>query len=376
MAIDLRVLRVGVVSPFPPTRCGVGRFSHALCRTWRRLAPNLDLRVNRIVTGSDAMVPDELVEAVFDPSSLTAVRSVARRLAHNDVVLIHHEFGIYGPAGGRAVVDLTEDLRVPVVSVLHTVLAQPSNEHRQIIEALAGNGPLVVPTETARSRLLGTHEVGTEAVEVINHGTSWTPAPMPPRRRRKVISWGLLRPGKGIERALEALALIDLDPPVTYDIVGQTHPRVRERYGERYRHSLEELTRYLGLEKQVRFVDRYVPDEELQWMVANADVAVLPYDDPDQICSGTLVDAIALGKPVVATAFPHAREALADGAGYAVEHHPNALAAAIVRLLEDDEAYVRAADQAARQAPAHSWEKVSVAYTQTLHRARASVGVA
>lgn len=360
------------MSTFPPTRCGVGRFSDALCRVSRVLAPNLDLRVNRVVTGSDTMVPDELVEAVFDPSSLTAVRSVARRLARNDVVLIHHEFGLYG----RAVVDLIQDLEIPVVSVLHTVLARPSSEHRQIIEALAGHGPLVVPTETARNRLLGTHEVETEAVEVINHGTSWTPVPMRPRRRRKLISWGLLRPGKGIERALEALALIHLEPPVTYDIVGQTHPRVRERHGERYRHSLEELTRYLGLEKQVRFVDRYVPDDELKWVVAHADVAVLPYDDPDQICSGTLVDAIALGKPVVATAFSHAREELADGAGYAVEQDPDALAVAIVRLLEDDEAYERAAKQAARQAPAHSLEKVSVAYAETLHRARASVGVA
>lgn len=374
--MDLRELRVGVVSSFPPTRCGVGKFSEALCRVWRVLAPNFDLRVNRIVTGSDAMVPDELVEAVFDPSSPAAVRSVARRLDRHDVVLVHHEFGLYGPGSGRAVVELTEDLGVPVVSVLHTVLARPSGEHCQIIEALAGNGPLVVPTETARERLLGTHEVGPAAVQVINHGTSWTAAPVRRGRRRKLISWGLLGPGKGIERALQALALLDLDPPATYDIVGQTHPRVRERYGERYRLSLEELTRYLGLEEQVRFVDRYVPEDELKWMVAHSDVAVLPFDDPDQICSGTLVDAVALGKPVVATDFPHAREALADGAGYAVDRNPDALAAAIARLLVDDEVYAHAAQRAARQGPAHAWEKVSASYAEALHRARAGVGVA
>lgn len=375
MAIDLRELRVGVVSTFPPTRCGVGNFSAALCRMWRVLAPNLDLRVNRVVTGSDPMVPHELVESVFDPSSPTAVRSVARRLAHNDVVLIHHEFGLYGPDSGRAVVDLTNDLRVPVVSVLHTVLTRPSAEHCQIIQALADDGPLVVPTETARRRLSDTHQVGTEAVQVIEHGTSWTPVPMRPDPRRKLISWGLLGPGKGIERALEALALIDLDPPVTYDIVGQTHPRVRERHGERYRDSLEELTRYLGLEKQVRFVDRYVADEELKWMAAHADVAVVPYDDRDQVCSGTLLDALALGKPVVATAFTYAQEKLADGAGYAVDHDADALAAAVVRLLEDDNTYAEASKHAARQASGHSWEEVSVSYAEVLHRARAGVGV-
>lgn len=375
MAIDLRELRVGVVSTFPPTRCGVGRFSDALCQAWRVLAPNLDLRVNRIVTGSDAIVPDELVDTVFDPSSPAAVRSVARHLNENEVVLVHHEFGLYGPRDGEAVVDLVQDVKVPVVSVLHTVLSGFSDSQARIVQALSGNGPLVVPTDTARQRLAGLHPAPPLEVRVIEHGTGWTPAPAGRRRRRRIITWGLLGPGKGIERAIEALALIDLEPPPTYDVVGQTHPRIRERYGERYRHSLEELVRDLSLERQVRFIDRFVPDDELRWMVANADVVALPYDDVDQACSGTLIDALALGMPVVATEFPHARELLSDGAGKPVPPDPNDFAAALVHFLEDEKAYRSASNRALQQAAGHSWEGVCTGYTEVLHQARAGVGV-
>jgi glycosyltransferase involved in cell wall biosynthesis len=375
MGIDLRNLTVGIVSTYPPTRCGVGRFSHALCRMWSVLAPNFDLRINRIIAGPEVMGADDLVEAFFDPASPTAVRSVSRRLARTDVALVHHEFGIYGPSHGRAVVDLVRDTAVPVVSVLHTVLARPSTEQRRIVESLSAKGPLVVPTETAHLRLLRSHDLDAESVRVIGHGTAWSPTPLRRARRRKLISWGLLGPGKGIERALQALALITMDPPVTYDIVGQTHPRVRERYGERYRHELEELTRHLGLDHRVRFVDRYLSDDELMRAVAGADVAVIPYDDPDQVCSGTLLDALGLGKPVVATSFPHARELLSEGGGSAVERTPEALAEAVVRFLEDDDAYAKAAQEAARQGSLHTWQKVSVAYADTIHRARLGAGV-
>ena len=93
--------------------------------------------------------------------------------------------------------------------------------------------------------------------------------------------------GRGGHRAgPEAVASIDLDPPVTYDIVGQTHPNVLARYGQSYRRSLEKLVEKLGLEDQVRFIDRYVSDEELEEMVAAADLVVIPYDNSEQVSSG------------------------------------------------------------------------------------------
>jgi len=68
--------------------------------------------------------------------------------------------------------------------------------------------------------------------------------------------------------------------------------------------------------------------------VASADVVLLPYDSTDQVTSGVLVEAVAAGRPVIATRFPHAVEMLKDGRGILVPHQdPTAIADALRTVL-------------------------------------------
>jgi glycosyltransferase involved in cell wall biosynthesis len=177
------------------------------------------------------------------------------------------------------------------------------------------------------------------------------------------VTWGLLGPGKGLEKVIEAMALLrDVEPLPRYRIVGRTHPVVARRYGASYRRKLEQMVSALGVDDMVEFLDRYLDDDDLYQVVAGADVVVTPYESIQQVTSGVLADALAAGRPVVATAYPHAIEMLGAGAGLVVEQDPSAMAAGIRSLLTDDDLYRHAVEMAAVTSSEIAWESGAQRY--------------
>ncbi|MEV4518100.1 glycosyltransferase [Dactylosporangium sp. NPDC049525] len=266
-------------------------------------------------------------------------RGAADVLGGYDVAVVQHEYGIYPGRDGEDLLPLLRRLTVPSIVVLHTVLTRPSHAQRTLLEKImAVAGAVVTLTDTARDRLLAGYTVDAAKVSVIPHGVD-TPAVDPARdgAQPHLLTWGLLGPGKGIEWAVRALArLRDLDPRPIYTIAGQTHPKVLEHEGEVYRSGLQRLTHLLDMAHLVRFRGDYLDRAALSGLVRSADVVVLPYDSREQVTSGVLVEAVAAGIPVVATAFPHAVELLADGPGLVVPHQdPAAMAAAVRRILTE-----------------------------------------
>ena len=181
---------------------------------------------------------------------------------------------------------------------------------------------------------------------------------------RSVLTWGLIGPGKGLEWGIRAMAqLKDLVPTPEYLIVGRTHPKVLLNEGEAYRTRLKRVVAELGVEHMVTFVDEYLNDEELAGFVSSAAVVLLPYDTSNQVTSGVLVEAIAAGKPVVSTRFPHSAELLADGAGVLVAHEsPDEIAAALRGVLAEAGLATRMSAAAARVAAGTSWPDVAARY--------------
>lgn len=370
-------VRAAVVSTYPPDRCGIGRFSWSLSSAMRRI-PGISVDIVRLVgpgdAGSDA--PEVVME--LDPRSPVAVRAAARRLGRADVAIIQHEFGIYGPDDGAAVVDLVDALDTPAIVVLHTVLSDPSANQRAILRALAHSADgLVALSGSAEDLLIERYGIHPATVTMIPHGSSWAPQPVTPRPRRRLLTWGLLGPGKGIERAIGAVADLDIPSPgAVYRVVGQIHPSVLRRSGPAYRVHLEELAASTGLGDGVVFDDRYQDEAGLLRAVANADVVILPYDNKEQISSGVLIEALAAGRPVVATAFPHAIELLGGGAGIVVDHDdPAAMTDAIATLLTDELAYRRAADCAAEMGAKLGWDAVADRYAKLLAGLAATAGI-
>lgn len=357
---------VGVVSTYPPTTCGLATFTASLVRHLRGSPSRPRVGVVQVTDTPVAQPLPEVVAQLVTGAPGAAARA-ARALDGADLAIVQHEYGIYDGPCGEEVLELLAALRVPTVVVAHTVLADPTPRQRAVLQAVARAADRVVTMAgVARDRLVEGHGVDRRKIMVIPHGVVVSTGGHRPLSgsRPTLLTWGLLGPGKGIEWAIDALAeLRDLDPAPRYLIAGQTHPKVQERDGERYREGLLRRAEARGVADLVSFDGRYREPAQLQALIQQADIVVLPYESTEQVTSGVLVDAIACGRPVVASAFPHAVELLGSGAGLVVGHRdPGALAAALRRVLTEPGLATRLAGEAAALAPTFSWASVAERY--------------
>jgi glycosyltransferase involved in cell wall biosynthesis len=353
---------LGILGTYPPTVCGLATFSAALADG---LSSNgAEVSVVRISDGSStsgARVVGELING--SPASAAAASEL---LNQSHIAIIQHEYGIYGGIDGDEVVDIIGGLRVPSIVVAHTVRKHPTPHQRSVLEEIAALADqVIVMSEAANQRLCEGYDVDPGKVTTIPHGaTIPTKAPVRQTDRPTLLTWGLLGPGKGVERVIDAMvALRDLPGRPRYLIAGQTHPKVLAADGEAYRLARIEQARRSGVADSVCFDAGYQTVASLNALAQSAAAVVLPYDSTDQVTSGVLVDAIASGRPVVATAFPHASELLASGAGIVVDHDdPDALVSALRRVVTDRQLAGSMAAEARRLAPTMAWPVVARSY--------------
>lgn len=323
----------GFLGTYPPTQCGIATFTAAL-RSELAAAGNRTGVVRVVSKGEKSVDPAVVGHMVRGDAG--AVGRAAAALGTFDVAVVQHEFGIYDGPDGDSVVGVLALLDVASIVVVHTVLTEPTPHQKDVLERVVDAGTVAVTmSATAHDRLVSRYDVDPSKVVVVPHG-----APPPARLAASgsppvLLTWGLLGPGKGVERVIDALPdLRDLRPRPHYLVVGETHPKVLEREGERYRDALGERATRLGVDDMVTWRADYLDVEALRRVVASCDIVVLPYDSHEQVTSGVLIEAIAARKPVVATAFAHACELLGSGAGIVVDHDdPAALAAALRRVL-------------------------------------------
>lgn len=326
---------VAFVSTYTPTTCGLATFTASLrgAIADHRRSP-AGLTVIRLVD-------DATDDHRDDPSVREHIRDDERSLAataaainRHDVMSLQHEFGIFGGMDGDEVTDLIDAITIPTLTHFHTVLREPTDRQRRILSHVAGRSTRSIVMSVAAARRLTAHYgVDPERIAVLPHGfdprlsSTYTPA----TDRPLALTWGLIGPGKGLETAIAAFAgCTDLDPLPRYRIAGATHPGVVAQSGETYREGLIELVAELGLTGVVEFDDRYLDTASLRDQIHQAHFIVLPYVSTEQVTSGVLTEAIGAGKPVIATAFPHAIEVLASGAGIVVPpEDPGEMAAAI-----------------------------------------------
>ncbi len=360
----------GFLSTYPPTRCGLATFTEALASAVPA-ASDADSRVVRVDDRVPAgpAIPGRRTRVIGDlrPGRLESRVGAARSLDACDIAIVQHEYGIYGGPDGDEILDVLARIQAPCVVVLHTVRESPTAHQRWLLERIVGLASAVVVMTHAGAELLARrYAVDASKVRVIPHGvTPWTVLPDPaPGGRPTVLTWGLIGPGKGIEWGIRALAeRAAPHPRPRYLVAGQTHPKVLLEHGERYRDSLTELARDLRLEGDIVLDDRYRDTQQLAALVAASDVVLLPYDSREQTTSGVLVEAIAAGKPVVATRFPHAVELLSGGAGLLVDHEsPAQIAAALSAILGRRDLVVGMRAAGAEESHETTWAEVGAQY--------------
>ncbi|CAN5407829.1 glycosyltransferase [soil metagenome] len=360
---------IAILSTFPPTSCGIATFSAALAAGL--ISDGASVEVVRC--GAPPALEDSLVLASLGEGAGAATDAALEVLNAADVAVVQHEYGLFDGTDGDSVLGVMDRITVPLMLVAHTVVSSPTPGQRFVLDGVCRAADvIVVMTETARERLLAAYTVDPAKVTVIAHGAA-TPGADPDHDSRRsvfdrprLLTWGLLGPGKGIEWAIDAMDELDgLRCPPEYVIAGTTHPKVRAHSGEVYRQMLIDRAARSTSGVVVSFDDRYRTLESLTELIRSADLVVLPYDSRDQVTSGVLVDAVAAGRPVVSTAFPHAVELLASGAGIVVpQRDPVALGRAIRAVLTDPALAASMTAEAQRLAPSLSWAAVAHQYVE------------
>ncbi len=362
---DGRARTFGILSSYPPTACGLATFTSALASG---LAANdAEVGIVRVVDGGGQSVHgDRVIGEMVNGSARSMLESVDS-LNQCDVAVVQHEYGLYGGNDGDDVLEVLGGLHVPSIVIAHTILTNPTPHQRSVLNDVAALADrVVVMTEAARVRLCDGFDVDASKVDTIAHGAAIpTGRVVPdPKGRPVILTWGLIGPGKGIERVIEAMrTLHDLPMRPRYLVSGRTHPKVLAVQGESYRQDRMEQAERHGISSSVTFDADYRDVVSLTALIQSSKVVVLPYDSKEQVTSGVLVDAIAAGRPVIATAFPHAVELLSSGAGLVVDHDdPDAMARALRRVLTRPELAANMAAEASRLAPSLGWSVVAGEY--------------
>lgn len=339
-------LRLALIGGFAPRKCGIATFTtdiyEQLAAHQPRIATDVWALEDPGGPPADGRVRGRIVS---DRAADFHAAAQAINRGGYDAVWLQHEYGIFGGECGGLVLDLAERIAAPLIVTLHTVLSEPSDKQRAIVEKLiALSSQIMVMSQHARALLIDRYDADPARITVIEHGAPDRPFGRQEQFKTRLglagrpvlMTFGLLGPGKGIETMIAALpAIVARHPQVIYRIVGATHPNLVAAQGESYRERLAALAAELGVEANVVFDNRFLDNEELLDQLEACDIYVTPYPNLQQSTSGTLSYAVALGKAVVSTPYVHARELLTDGVGVLVEPgSADALSKAVLSLLD------------------------------------------
>lgn len=324
----IKLKSIAVIGNYLPRQCGIATFTTDVCNA---LATEVGHSCQIAAVALDDVdagyaYPERVKFQLRDNRLPDYHRAADFINVHQyDVVILQHEFGIFGGKSGSHILQLINSLNMPVITVLHSVLEKPSDEQRKIIEDLGRySNSLVVMSKRGQQMLRDIYDIKKSKISFIHHGIPDVGFEDPCFHKdtfgiadlKVILSFGLLHPGKGIEVALNAMPkIIEKHPDVIYIVLGATHPHILKKSGEAYRQSLLQIVSRLGLKKHVQFKNQFVGLDELCQYIGATDIYITPYLAEDQIVSGTLAYTLGAGKAIISTPYWYAQEVLANGCG-------------------------------------------------------------
>jgi len=374
---------IAFLGGFLPRLCGIATFTHDLCEAVAEAAPTSHCFAGAVNDNPEGYDYPSRVRFELQQKELDSYRRAADFLNFSNagVLCLQHEFGIYGGPAGSHLLTLLREVRMPVVTTLHTVLREPNGDQRRVMEELLRRSDrVVVMAHKGAEILCETYGIPDSKVDIIAHGipdmpfkdSSFFKTQFGVEGRAVLLTFGLLGPGKGIEYAIEALPeIVKRHPNVVYLVLGATHPHLVAREGESYRLGLERLAEDRGVKAHVIFYNRFVSLEDLKEFIGASDIYLTPYLNEAQITSGTLAYVFGAGKAVVSTPYWHAQELLAEGRGTLVPFRdPHAIAEGVCAYLDDPVLLQQTRENAYQLGRAMIWPATARRYLESFQRAR------
>ena len=379
---------IAFLGDYVPRRCGIATFTADICEAVAAEFPETQCIVGSVNDRPEGYDYSERVRFEIDEQELDSYRRAAEFLNINNVeiVSVQHEFGIYGGAAGSHLLAFLREVRKPVVTTLHTVLAEPNADQRVVMEQLdVLSNRFIVMAERGRDMLVNIYGVAPEKIDLIPHGVIDMPFidsnfykdVFGVEGKTVLLTFGLLSPNKGIEYVIDALpAILQRHPHIVYIVLGATHPHLLAHEGEAYRRKLERLVEERGVKQHVIFHNRFATIEELKEFIGAADIYITPYLNEAQITSGTLAYTFGAGKAVVSTPYWHAQELLAGERGVLVPFRDSlAIVEGVNHFLSNPTLMTAMRKRAWKAGREMIWPVVARRYMESFERARASLSV-
>jgi glycosyltransferase involved in cell wall biosynthesis len=345
-----RPVKVVYVSSYIPKKCGIATYTKDLTNAINLLNP---LHLSEIIAidepEENLLYPWEVTHKISE-NELSEYKRLAEQVnasgAH--VISLQHEFGLYGGAGGSYILEFVNNLTIPLVTTLHTVIDDPESDYGKVLKEISEKSTaIVVMMEDGAKKLHDLYGVSEDKIAIIPHGVPDVAFRSTESMKRKkkmsnrivLGNINLLSPNKGIEYTIDAVAQIAQKyPEVLYLIIGQTHPKLLKKNGEQYRNFLKKKVRDLGIQDNVKFINKYIELHDLTKWLSAFDFYITPYLDPEQVTSGALAYAVGAGKLCISTPYIYAKEVLADNRGIIVPFKDSsAIAQAVIDLWGDKE---------------------------------------
>ena len=371
--ISETTMNIAFLSTYPPRECGLATFTQDLVMQLDSMHPAG--RSGIIAVSNESLQYDDNVIMELAQNDRSSYTQTASKLNNSDIdlLVIEHEFGIYGGERGKYLLDLIDNLKIPFITTLHTVLPEPDSKQRHILNVLGQNGEKTITmAENTVDTLIKVYGIDPSKIAVINHGVPYMP--MKSREKLKaesglddrfiISTFGLLGPGKGLEYGIKAISKVtEKHKNVLYYILGQTHPTIKKESGEDYRRSLEEMVATMGIDDNVIFVDKYLKKEEIVRYLKLSDIYLTPYLNRDQAVSGTLAYAVGYGRVIVSTPYRYAKEMLSQGRGLLAKFRdPESIACCIEYVLDHPEEKEKMEMRTLAKGKTMTWQNVAGQY--------------
>lgn len=375
--LNNKLLNIAFLSTIPPRECGIATFTQDLIDAIDATGV-VDTNVIAINNSKHRDYSNKVIYEI-NQNNQNDYFELAEKLNHSniDLLIVEHEYGIYGGDHGEYILDLLNNIDIPVITTLHTILREPNDKQKLIIKALGDKSVKLITMAKNTSKLLKTvYGISPNKIEIIHHGV---PVRLVPTRqslkkqfgyadKQLISTFGLLSPGKGIEYAIEAVSKIcAVNNNILYLVLGQTHPDQKD---ESYREKLEQLVIKHHIEENVKFVNKYLTKDEIIQYLQMSDVYMTPYLSKDQAVSGTLAYAVGYGRAIVSTPYLYAKEMLSEKRGLLAEfENPDSLFKCLKYILDNPEEKIRMEKNTIKLGKTMYWHIVAKHYTDIFLKA-------
>lgn len=372
-------IKIAFLSTFPPRECGIATFTQDLVNELKDIKIINEPKVIAI-NDREYDYDDDVIYELQQHDRNSYIK-LAEKLNDSsiDLLVIEHEYGIYGGEWGEYILDLINNLKIPYVVTLHTILSEPLDKQKYILQELCKKSKRVVTmAKNTIPLLLNVYGVDEKKIAVLPHGVPNLPTLSSKSLRKKyniddkfvVSTFGLISPGKGLEYGIEAIAKVKEEhPDILYLILGQTHPNIVKSDGEVYRDFLIRRVNELNLNDNVKFINKYLTKREIVEYLKLSDVYMTPYIGREQAVSGTLAYAAGLGKLVVSTPYKYAEEILSDGRGLLADFKdPDSIAKCIKFAIENPHKRQLMEEKMKVYGKSMMWDNVALEYVEMFLR--------